>query len=50
MDKREAGRRSHRTRKESFKIIVEKHADGYVAYSLGFRLKFVQFCGNLPSP
>jgi predicted RNase H-like HicB family nuclease len=27
----------NRRRKDSFKIIVEKHADGYVAYPLGLK-------------
>jgi predicted RNase H-like HicB family nuclease len=31
------GKRSKRPAARAFKIIVEKHADGYAAYPLGFK-------------
>jgi len=37
MNKRKSTRRGKRTPTEAFKIIVEKHADGYVAYPLGLK-------------
>jgi predicted RNase H-like HicB family nuclease len=37
MNKRKSNRRSKRTPTEAFKILVEKHADGYVAYPLGLK-------------
>jgi predicted RNase H-like HicB family nuclease len=37
MSKRKTKRRGRRTPKEAFKIIVEKHPDGYVAYPLGLK-------------
>lgn len=37
MNKREYKRRSKRTSAEAFKILVEKHEDGYVAYPLGLK-------------
>ncbi|HEY7154243.1 MAG TPA: hypothetical protein VH575_09835 [Gemmataceae bacterium] len=37
MNQRKSKRRTNRTPTEAFKIIVEKHADGYVAYPLGLK-------------
>jgi predicted RNase H-like HicB family nuclease len=37
MSQRKSKRRGSRTPTEAFKIIVEKHADGYVAYPLGLK-------------
>ncbi|HZU37782.1 MAG TPA: hypothetical protein VFA18_17815 [Gemmataceae bacterium] len=37
MSKREAKKRGKRQSSEALKIIVEKHADGYVAYPLGLK-------------
>jgi hypothetical protein len=37
MNKCQSKKRGKRTPSQAFKIIVEKHADGYVAYSLGLR-------------
>ena len=37
MNKRKTKTRRSRTAAEPFKIIVEKHADGYVAYPLGLK-------------
>ena len=37
MSKRKSKGRASRTTTEAFKIIVEKHADGYVAYPLGLK-------------
>jgi predicted RNase H-like HicB family nuclease len=37
MSKHKAKKRDTRTPMEAFKIIVEKHADGYVAYPLGLK-------------
>lgn len=37
MSKKRSNRHSKRTPPEAFKIIVEKHADGYVAYPLGLK-------------
>jgi predicted RNase H-like HicB family nuclease len=37
MSKRKTKKRGNRTPAEAFKIIVEKHADGYVAYPLGLK-------------
>lgn len=37
MNKRKSKRRGNRTPTEAFKIIVEKYADGYVAYPLGLK-------------
>jgi predicted RNase H-like HicB family nuclease len=37
MSKRKSKRRDSRKPAETFKIIVEKHADGYVAYPLGLK-------------
>jgi predicted RNase H-like HicB family nuclease len=37
MAKRKPQRRGSRTGTEAFKIIVEKHVDGYVAYPLGLK-------------
>jgi predicted RNase H-like HicB family nuclease len=37
MNKRNSKMRGKRTPREAFKIIVEKHADGYVAYPLGLK-------------
>jgi hypothetical protein len=37
MNKRTKNMRPRRTAAEPFKIIVEKHADGYVAYPLGLK-------------
>ena len=37
MSNRKTKGQSSRTSTEAFKIIVEKHADGYVAYPLGLK-------------
>jgi predicted RNase H-like HicB family nuclease len=37
MSKRRTKKREHPTLAAPFKIIVEKHADGYVAYPLGLK-------------
>jgi hypothetical protein len=37
MNKRKTMKRRNRSPAESFKIIVEKHADGYVACPLGLK-------------
>jgi len=37
MSKRKSKTKGKRTPREAFKIIVEKHADGYVAYPLGLK-------------
>lgn len=37
MNKRKSKREGKRTLTEAFKILVEKHADGYVAYPLGLK-------------
>jgi predicted RNase H-like HicB family nuclease len=37
MNKRRSKKRRNRPSSEAFKIIVEKHADGYVAYPLGLK-------------
>jgi predicted RNase H-like HicB family nuclease len=37
MNKRKTRKRASRAPREAFKIIVEKHADGYVAYPLGLK-------------
>jgi predicted RNase H-like HicB family nuclease len=37
MSKRKTKKQGNRTPAESFKILVEKHADGYVAYPLGLK-------------
>lgn len=37
MNKRKPKSRGRRTPTEAFKIIVEKHADGYIAYPLGLK-------------
>jgi len=37
MNKRKNKKRGKRTPSEPFKILVEKHADGYVAYPLGLK-------------
>jgi predicted RNase H-like HicB family nuclease len=37
MGKRKGKRRGGITPKKAFKIIVEKHSDGYVAYPLGLK-------------
>ena len=37
MNKRSAKTRSKRPASKPFKILVEKHADGYVAYPLGLK-------------
>ena len=37
MNKRKNRKRGQRTPAEPFKIIVEKHTDGYVAYPLGLK-------------
>jgi predicted RNase H-like HicB family nuclease len=37
MNERKTNRRGKRPPTEAFKIIVEKHADGYVAYPLGLK-------------
>lgn len=37
MTKRTAKKRSRRPSAKPFKILVEKHADGYVAYPLGLK-------------
>jgi predicted RNase H-like HicB family nuclease len=37
MKKRKAKRRGKQASRGAFKIIVEKHADGYVAYPLGLK-------------
>jgi predicted RNase H-like HicB family nuclease len=37
MNKRKSKMRGKRMPREAFKIIVEKHADGYVAYPLGLK-------------
>lgn len=37
MNKRHSKIRGKRSPREAFKIIVEKHADGYVAYPLGLK-------------
>lgn len=37
MNKHNANKRGKRSPAKSFKIIVEKHADGYVAYPLGLK-------------
>ncbi len=37
MNKRKSNKRDKRTPVEAVKIIVEKHADGYVAYPLGLK-------------
>lgn len=37
MSKQKSSRKSERSRLEAFKIVVEKHADGYVAYPLGLK-------------
>jgi predicted RNase H-like HicB family nuclease len=37
MNKRKSKKRGGRTSTEAFKIIVEKHSDGYVAYPLGLK-------------
>ena len=37
MNKRKSKKRPPRSGAEPFKIIVEKHADGYVAYPLGLK-------------
>ena len=37
MSKHKGKKRSTSTATEAFKIIVEKHADGYVAYPLGLK-------------
>ncbi|HTU19991.1 MAG TPA: type II toxin-antitoxin system HicB family antitoxin [Gemmataceae bacterium] len=37
MKKRKSKMRGKRTPQEAFKIIVAKHADGYVAYPLGLK-------------
>lgn len=37
MGKRKSKKHDSRTATEAFKIIVEKHADGYVAYPLGLK-------------
>lgn len=37
MNKREYKKRRRRTTAEAFKILVEKHADGYIAYPLGLK-------------
>ena len=37
MNKRKSNRKGKRTPTEALKILVEKHADGYVAYPLGLK-------------
>jgi predicted RNase H-like HicB family nuclease len=37
MSKRQSKTRGKRTSTEPFKIVVEKHTDGYVAYPLGLK-------------
>lgn len=37
MSKRKSKTRGKRASTEAFKIVVEKHADGYVAYPLGLK-------------
>jgi predicted RNase H-like HicB family nuclease len=37
MSKRQSKTRRKRTSTEAFKIVVEKHTDGYVAYPLGLK-------------
>ena len=37
MNKRKTKRRRNRTHGDAFKIILEKHSDGYVAYPLGLK-------------
>jgi predicted RNase H-like HicB family nuclease len=37
MNQQKAAKRTKRTTPKAFKIIVEKHADGYVAYPLGLK-------------
>ncbi len=37
MNKQNVKKRGKRSHAKSFKIIVEKHADGYVAYPLGLK-------------
>lgn len=37
MNDRKTKKRKHRSATEAVKIIVEKHADGYVAYPLGLK-------------
>lgn len=37
MNKQKANRKGKRSPTGAFKIIVEKHADGYVAYPLGLK-------------
>jgi len=37
MNKRKTKKRRDRTHGDAFKIIVEKHPDGYVAYPLGLK-------------
>jgi hypothetical protein len=37
MNKRKTKKRGDRAPSEAFKIIVEKHVDGYVAYPLGLK-------------
>lgn len=37
MNRRKSKRGDKRSSTESFKILVEKHADGYVAYPLGLK-------------
>jgi predicted RNase H-like HicB family nuclease len=37
MSKRQSKARAKRTSTEAFKIVVEKHTDGYVAYPLGMK-------------
>lgn len=37
MSKRKSKKQGNRTAMEAFKIIIEKHADGYVAYPLGLK-------------
>ena len=37
MNKKRSNRQNKRTPTEALKILVEKHADGYVAYPLGLK-------------